>query len=59
MMIHWPSYILGIVTIIIMEVIATIYLLRKFFKNKQDPEEEEKTVERLSEEYKDHVRGSE
>ena len=43
----------------ILEIIAAIYLIRKFFRNKQDPEEEEKTVDRLTEEYKDHVRGSE
>lgn len=53
-----PSFILGIFTLLGLQVAAVVWLWKRYIKVAQDPEAEQRAVETIIEEYDKHARGS-
>lgn len=56
--IHLPSFVLGIIFLLSLQVAAVYGLWRRYVKVAQDPEAEQETMNSLIEEYDIHAKGS-
>ena len=56
--IHWPSFVLGIGTLIGLQIGAVIFLWKRYVKVANDPEGDKKRIDNLIEEYDNHAKGS-
>ncbi len=56
--IHWPSFALGIVALLGLQVAAVYGLWRRYMKAARDPEAEQETMNNLIQEYDIHAKGS-